>query len=295
MVFLHYKHWRPFGVQCTSSLMMSNYLTLSFRINEYQLWREARKLSSDSTWCLVHRFRHDPQINLSFLLDFQSFFAMEKTFLLENYPTSSRTSYILKRMLKVSLLNLPCVLLSNYLFHNAAKTIEKDWHHFWTLIAAAISTSVGFVLINTIFCHCEKFFYREEVMNFPDQKQVEEHCADCAECRVCHEDDSMAPLIAPCRCCGTIKFIHEECLDNWRRTSQKNATYCSVCQTTYKIGRRYKTWSEMAYWLLLQAAQFVILTDVWHAWLRLQIVMCTVCFILSRCLMLYQFKLMSVV
>ena len=32
-------------------------------------------------------------------------------------------------------------------------------------------------------------------------------------CRICMEADSKdLPLIAPCKCSGTVKFIHEECL-----------------------------------------------------------------------------------
>ena len=41
-------------------------------------------------------------------------------------------------------------------------------------------------------------------------------------CRICLESDQTPddPLIAPCRCAGTTKWVHRGCLDEWRAQNQ---------------------------------------------------------------------------
>lgn len=50
-------------------------------------------------------------------------------------------------------------------------------------------------------------------------------------CRVCQEVDN-GKLIAPCDCNGSVKYIHEACLEKWIRTS-KNGTTCPTCGSRY--------------------------------------------------------------
>ena len=40
---------------------------------------------------------------------------------------------------------------------------------------------------------------------------------DEKRCRLCLEGDD-GPLVQPCACRGTAKFIHNACLEHWRRT-----------------------------------------------------------------------------
>ena len=40
-------------------------------------------------------------------------------------------------------------------------------------------------------------------------------------CRICLNDAEQRYLIAPCVCTGTNKFVHRECLNNWRRLSTR--------------------------------------------------------------------------
>ena len=37
------------------------------------------------------------------------------------------------------------------------------------------------------------------------------------QCRFCLEDADEDQLIAPCNCDGSHKFVHQECLREWRR------------------------------------------------------------------------------
>lgn len=51
------------------------------------------------------------------------------------------------------------------------------------------------------------------------------------ECRFCFE--SSEPLISPCLCNGTLKYVHKKCLENWIQTS--GHFECNVCGAPFKI------------------------------------------------------------
>ena len=40
-------------------------------------------------------------------------------------------------------------------------------------------------------------------------------------CKICHCSSEVAgmPLITPCLCVGSIKFVHQECLTTWMKSS----------------------------------------------------------------------------
>ena len=40
-------------------------------------------------------------------------------------------------------------------------------------------------------------------------------------CKICHcsSEESGMPLITPCLCAGSIKFVHQECLTTWMKSS----------------------------------------------------------------------------
>jgi hypothetical protein len=43
------------------------------------------------------------------------------------------------------------------------------------------------------------------------------------QCRICLEEDRPEDMIAPCRCKGTQKYVHRDCLDKWRYTREDRA------------------------------------------------------------------------
>jgi len=52
------------------------------------------------------------------------------------------------------------------------------------------------------------------------------------ECRICRQSgDAEMPLFRPCRCDGSIRYVHEACLEQW--ISRKRTSHCEVC--TYPI------------------------------------------------------------
>ena len=85
-------------------------------------------------------------------------------------------------------------------------------------------------------------------------------------CRVCHEGDtsnssigdaavSLGPLYHPCKCDGSIKYVHQECLIQWLKISKKFQTN-PKCELQYVvscfISRTYMHWMHPAMfsWLL---------------------------------------------
>lgn len=58
-------------------------------------------------------------------------------------------------------------------------------------------------------------------------------------CRICL-DHVVAPgdrLVSPCKCKGTMKYVHASCLNQWRRQSRRStsAMACDQCGTTYHL------------------------------------------------------------
>ncbi|KAF2453951.1 hypothetical protein BDY21DRAFT_366660 [Lineolata rhizophorae] len=57
-------------------------------------------------------------------------------------------------------------------------------------------------------------------------------------CRICRgEGTAEEPLFYPCRCSGSIKFVHQECLMEWLSHSQKK--YCELCKTSFRFTKLY--------------------------------------------------------
>ena len=59
-------------------------------------------------------------------------------------------------------------------------------------------------------------------------------------CRICFEEQTNTkdPLISPCRCTGTSKYIHHSCLQKWRLSNLPNSDprkKCMECNTEYII------------------------------------------------------------
>lgn len=64
--------------------------------------------------------------------------------------------------------------------------------------------------------------------------QLQETSASQHTCRVCQEPEEASNFIQPCRCDGTIKYIHKECLQGVMRSTNK-LYRCEVCNSRYRI------------------------------------------------------------
>lgn len=56
-----------------------------------------------------------------------------------------------------------------------------------------------------------------------------------AFCRICHseESDDDNKLVMPCKCDGTLKHVHLNCLNSWRVLSGLDRLKCEVCKSEY--------------------------------------------------------------
>ncbi|KAF2660330.1 hypothetical protein K491DRAFT_589394 [Lophiostoma macrostomum CBS 122681] len=61
---------------------------------------------------------------------------------------------------------------------------------------------------------------------------------DADTCRICRgEGTAEEPLFFPCKCSGSIKYVHQECLMEWLSHSQKK--YCELCKTSFRFTKLY--------------------------------------------------------
>jgi len=58
-------------------------------------------------------------------------------------------------------------------------------------------------------------------------------------CRICMGDSSDGKLFRPCRCKGSMQFVHVECLQKWREQSSNRQAYfrCEQCHYQYNLQR----------------------------------------------------------
>ncbi len=65
------------------------------------------------------------------------------------------------------------------------------------------------------------------------------------KCRYCLETDNEFDLLSPCKCSGTIKYIHKYCLQHWFNSLKNKIIFpfranrfelqCEICKTPYKM------------------------------------------------------------
>ncbi|KAJ0405548.1 hypothetical protein P43SY_009597 [Pythium insidiosum] len=91
----------------------------------------------------------------------------------------------------------------------------------------------------------------DETSNVDDDEHRSSDDEDDAECRVCRgEAEPDRRLVAPCRCSGSIRFTHSDCLEQWLEHSGK--TFCELCGYTFVFTPLYDAnapdvlpWSEL--------------------------------------------------
>ncbi|KAL2194713.1 hypothetical protein P885DRAFT_80023 [Corynascus similis CBS 632.67] len=66
----------------------------------------------------------------------------------------------------------------------------------------------------------------------------ESHTSDPDTCRICRgEGSTEEPLFFPCKCSGSIKYVHQDCLMEWLSHSQKK--HCELCKTSFRFTKLY--------------------------------------------------------
>ncbi|ORD94369.1 MARH6 [Enterospora canceri] len=59
------------------------------------------------------------------------------------------------------------------------------------------------------------------------------------KCKICHEEqEDVEPLFHPCKCKGSMKFIHDTCLREWIKGSKEPS--CGICGHKFTFKSVYK-------------------------------------------------------
>ncbi|VVC92886.1 unnamed protein product [Leptidea sinapis] len=67
-------------------------------------------------------------------------------------------------------------------------------------------------------------------------------------CRICHcESEIHNPLLAPCYCSGSLKYVHQSCLQQWLTASETRS--CELCKFNFIMHTKIKPFGE---WRLLE-------------------------------------------
>ena len=123
-----------------------------------------------------------------------------------------------------------------------------------------------------------------DVMNDPafdtNSKGKRKSVDESDTCRICRAEGSVEePLFYPCKCSGSIKFVHQNCLMEWLSHSQKK--HCELCKTPFRFTKLYHphmpsrvplpvflrqaavhSWKSFLTW-----SRFLLVFFVWVAWL----------------------------
>ncbi|KAL8786402.1 MAG: hypothetical protein Q9213_002818 [Squamulea squamosa] len=74
--------------------------------------------------------------------------------------------------------------------------------------------------------------------NPTEDAQRKKSVDEADHCRICRTEGATdEPLFYPCKCSGSIKFVHQTCLMEWLSHSQKK--YCELCKTPFRFTKLY--------------------------------------------------------
>lgn len=69
-----------------------------------------------------------------------------------------------------------------------------------------------------------------------------------APCRICHSAEELSddPLVAPCRCSGSLRYVHNSCQRAWLRAQRGPSDYtCELCRSRLRWGLTMATRFEL--------------------------------------------------
>ena len=63
-------------------------------------------------------------------------------------------------------------------------------------------------------------------------------------CRICYtgNEEADSPLITPCRCAGSLKYVHQDCLEQWIKVSKRKS--CELCKYGFIMETKMSPFSE---------------------------------------------------
>eukprot|EP00877_Chromochloris_zofingiensis_P003918 jgi/Chrzof1/13527/Cz08g00320.t1 len=86
--------------------------------------------------------------------------------------------------------------------------------------------------------------------NCSDEAASEGSGRELRTCRICFEQEEESPepdnpMISPCLCSGSSRYVHRKCLQQWRLTNHRSDAYyqCEVCKFKYQYRRLW--WADL--------------------------------------------------
>ncbi|XP_024942149.1 E3 ubiquitin-protein ligase MARCH2 [Cephus cinctus] len=108
-----------------------------------------------------------------------------------------------------------------------------------------VATLPGAVLLPEATTCCVNEEDAQTVSEFGQERQLGSSLLSVGSCvcRICHTNTSKEPLISPCRCKGSLAYVHLSCLERW--LNQSCRSYCELCCYHFNAVKtpRYR-WSE---------------------------------------------------
>jgi len=54
------------------------------------------------------------------------------------------------------------------------------------------------------------------------------------QCRICLDESNPELMISPCKCRGSVKWVHSNCLHYWFKNNSRNCQKCNSCNFKYQ-------------------------------------------------------------
>ncbi|XP_014769290.1 E3 ubiquitin-protein ligase MARCHF8 isoform X1 [Octopus bimaculoides] len=72
---------------------------------------------------------------------------------------------------------------------------------------------------------------------------VSKYSSNMDICRICHcEGETEAPLVAPCICSGSLRWVHQACLQKWIKSADTKS--CELCKFEFIMTTKVKPFQE---------------------------------------------------
>ncbi|KAL5164003.1 ERAD-associated E3 ubiquitin-protein ligase DOA10 [Glycine soja] len=109
----------------------------------------------------------------------------------------------------------------------------------------------------------------------PSEIDLEAGPSEQIQCRICLETDGR-DFIAPCKCKGTSKYVHRECLDHWRAIKEGFAfAHCTTCKAPYHLRVHVaadRKWRTLKF-------RFFVTRDILFIFLSVQLVIASLAYL----------------
>ncbi|MFH4974349.1 hypothetical protein AB6A40_001058 [Gnathostoma spinigerum] len=78
-----------------------------------------------------------------------------------------------------------------------------------------------------------------------DEEDTEAETSAARVCKFCYSDETVSEWLSPCRCSGSIKWVHSSCLDKWfSKASVFQQSQCMTCKYHYRKQWKLKPLKE---------------------------------------------------